>query len=413
MKCDICGFDSTNEKLFKNQKEPFARSKTRCFSCQRSKELTLQKFMFWIPLLPGAYGLYLALTQPVANGAGLLMDIGFVALAGLGATVFHELGHLIAAKLTGHHVYSIQVGLGSLVCDSRLFGIRWRLRAVPVGGQVVAALPDSRWFGLRSTVFILGGVAMNAVCFLVAWKFIHLDKRLEDTSFAGFMPMIILFYINAATIFLNLLPRRSGALQGFLATDGLRLWRIWKHPAETIVEAKVSSYSLQAEDCRLEWRFKESDEWLERGLREFHLHPQLRFALATNPVFAGDFEAAHAALTNLREPLANNKVLFPLLLNNIAYVDALLGSPDLLAEADECSTKALELAGANIIFKGTRGLVLIQLDRFDEGVPLLQEAFRKHPEKWGKAINACCLGLAAARQGRLDDCRRLVALARK
>jgi hypothetical protein len=56
---------------------------------------------------------------------------------------------------------------------------------------------------------------------------------------------------------------------------------------------------------------------------------------------------------------------------------------------------------------------LVQLGRFNDGIPFLKEALRDHPEKWGKAINACCLGIAAQKQGSLDESRSYFALARK
>jgi hypothetical protein len=50
--------------------------------------------------------------------------------------------------------------------------------------------------------------------------------------------------------------------------------------------------------------------------------------------------------------LADDKALFPLLLNNIAYVDALIGSSELLAEADDYSQQALRTIPWLVHFKG-------------------------------------------------------------
>ena len=76
-------------------------------------------------------------------------------------------------------------------------------------------------------------------------------------------------------------------------------------------------------------------------------------------------------------------------------------------------TMSGELSPWFIYFKGIRGLVLAQLGRYDEGIPLLKQALKDHPDKWGKAIHACCLAIAVQGQGDLAQSRRYFALARK
>ena len=85
----------------------------------------------------------------------------------------------------------------------------------------------------------------------------------------------------------------------------------------------------------------------------------------------------------------------------------------MLPEADDFSRQALEKAPWVVYFKGTRGIVLVELGRYDEGIALLEEAMRKHPDNWGKAINACYLGIAAGRRGFPSESRHYFALARK
>ena len=101
------------------------------------------------------------------------------------------------------------------------------------------------------------------------------------------------------------------------------------------------------------------------------------------------------------------------MLNNLAYVDALLGRAELLPEADDFSRRALELNPGSIELRGTRGVVLVELGKFDEGVAMLQYGLRYHPEKSGRAIDACYLGIAAARRGYASECLSYLAIARK
>ena len=124
-------------------------------------------------------------------------------------------------------------------------------------------------------------------------------------------------------------------------------------------------------------------------------------------------QGSRSALRGLLSELAEDANVFPFLLNNIAYVDALLGRPELLPEADDFSRRALEKAPWVVYFKGTRGIVLVELGQYDEGVALLEDALRKHPDKWGKAINASYLGVAAERRGHASESHSFFAMARK
>jgi hypothetical protein len=89
-----------------------------------------------------------------------------------------------------------------------------------------------------------------------------------------------------------------------------------------------------------------------------------------------------------------------LMLNNVAYADALLGEPDLLPEADEYSREALKHLAWHASVKGTRGTVLVERGQLEAGIALLKEALQEHTEPENKALNAC--HLAVAEQKRRD-----------
>ncbi len=67
----------------------------------------------------------------------------------------------------------------------------------------------------------------------------------------------------------------------------------------------------------------------------------------------------------------------------------------------------------SVYFRGTRGRVLVELGRIQEGLPLLHQALKANLEKDGRALNACYLGIAAARRGDLAVSKSYFALARK
>jgi tetratricopeptide (TPR) repeat protein len=99
-------------------------------------------------------------------------------------------------------------------------------------------------------------------------------------------------------------------------------------------------------------------------------------------------------------------------LNNIASADVLIGDPDLLAEADRCSAEAYQNAPWAPPVVGTRGVVLAEMGRLDEGIALLKEAMAKNTEAQGKAFEACYIAIGEKRRGNLAEGQRYLDMAR-
>ncbi len=85
----------------------------------------------------------------------------------------------------------------------------------------------------------------------------------------------------------------------------------------------------------------------------------------------------------------------------------------MLIKADTCSRLALKQIPWLVNCKGTRGSVLIELGRYDEGLKLLHDALRDDSHKPGQALNACYIAIAEARRGNLKESHNYFTLARK
>jgi hypothetical protein len=94
--------------------------------------------------------------------------------------------------------------------------------------------------------------------------------------------------------------------------------------------------------------------------------------------------------------------------SNIAWCDLMIGDPTLRDEADRFSRLALEELPWPSGVKATRGAVLIDLGRADEGVPLVEQSLRKNDGRSGKAIDACWLAIAAAKRGNDAQARKFI-----
>ena len=131
-------------------------------------------------------------------------------------------------------------------------------------------------------------------------------------------------------------------------------------------------------------------------------------------ITAGEYPAARSAAVSLLAEIPAQDARRLTLLNNIAYIDALLDDPALLDEADRYSTEALASLPWHPSLKNTRGLVLLALNRLDEALPLLRESVNapdQSPES--RAERLCTLAMAEARQGEPASAERNLTAARQ
>lgn len=86
--------------------------------------------------------------------------IGFTALA----LIVHELGHLLAARSCKVPASELGLGLGPRLIGFRLAGIRFNLRAIPVGSFVRLDGTALKEKSVRAQLFVhLGGVIFNLI----------------------------------------------------------------------------------------------------------------------------------------------------------------------------------------------------------------------------------------------------------
>lgn len=98
------------------------------------------------------------------------------------------------------------------------------------------------------------------------------------------------------------------------------------------------------------------------------------------------------------------------LLDALACVPFLDGLPAYLPEADRWSRQALAIQPDSLTLRGTRGAILIEQGRFDEGEHLLQEVLAKSEADIDQGICSFFLALAARQRG---DRRTALRLARR
>jgi hypothetical protein len=269
----------------------------------------------------------------------------------------HELGHVMFAAVGSIPVRLISIGIGPLLWRGR-FGETWiELRVLPWAGFVAPyPLVNYRWHW--RALFVLGGVLGNAavICLLAALEAIRgVPPGARDILGAiGFAQVLI--------IVVAIVPRCPAVRGTRIPTDGMRLLQLLWRPRDEAAQTRAA-YATQLSPY-------------SRGNTELTISP------ASSRVFcdvgwyylSGDRDARH----DLREALLHEVEGGNLAPKEKMFVlDALitdgLVSCDLTVRPylDEWSRRALALGPELPTLLGSRGAVLVELGRYEEGKALL------------------------------------------
>ena len=300
----------------------------------------------------------LVICELVARDHGLFwprLVIWFVVGCAIGAAC-HELGHLLCAAIGSIPIRSIVVGDGPLLWRRR-FGETWlELRLLPFLGRVQPyPVVNYRWYAW--VLFRSGGVVGNVavICLVAALDAIAAPKQAGE--FLGPIAFAQLCVIVSA-----LVPMRVSVDGARRPTDGMHLLQMsWKRrdyaaearaahamwlshygngspqPTMTLASARVLYHLSRTDRATDEEARRDFREALLRELERGHLVREERIlaldALVTDGLISGD-RAVRASL-------------------------------------DEWSRQALELGPELPTLLGSRGAVLVELGRFEEGKALL------------------------------------------
>ncbi len=386
-----------------------------CPLCHPKEEKGIYRTLFLCIVGLSAFGLFLCFRYPSSSMGVLLLNAALIQVLFFISTVAHEVGHVLLAAIAGLRPFGIEIGKGPVVTVKKWFGLRWEIRAIPYGGCAHSATPWTRFYRLRQTACVLGGPLVNAVLLGVGVYGIDagLDQFKAGEILAGLRPAGMFTAVNIALLFFSLWPAVYDTRHGKSPSDGLALWKTWRLTSQEIEGHVLHYFYKKCEADYHEGRFADALRWAQEGLEK---HP-ISYELAM-------MEAAMLReLSRLPESrrayirLLGRYYIYPevrgLIFNNVADGDLLTRDPDLLAEADACSRLALELTRAAYYVKSTRGGALVEVGEYEEALTMLHQAFAQNPDKRGKALDACYIGLAEAGLGRKAESASYLALARK
>jgi tetratricopeptide (TPR) repeat protein len=221
------------------------------------------------------------------------------------------------------------------------------------------------------------------------------------------------FYANLAILVGNLWPHNVATAFGALPSDGKQLLLTFFLSHEQRVLHHAMNFAMEIHICHGRGDYEGARSWLEKGLA---LYPDNETLLNWDGIIGlelMEYKKARECFMKLLHRDSKEPLMRPLMLNNIAYTNALLGGDELLKEADEYSQAAMTAISWMPEVRGTRGAVLAAMGRIEEALPMLHDSMLQAVTLNDKAINACMISMAEARRGNLDVARNYLVEARK
>jgi hypothetical protein len=380
-KCAKCGVVSEIEEVF--LKSYYSDKIFYCPECwgrdviQRGESYLIA----CVAILIG--GLVWVIIRPQNEFAWLIFQMGlFLSFISVVA-VPHELGHVLAGFMTKAKILRVTIGLGRTLYKRDIFGIEWEFCAIPICGFTSAGFNNRKFYRLRSFLVSLGGPFMNLMLGVAALFVLFSISSL-------WLAAVIRAFIaaNVFQLLYNLLPRKGVFAGTLTSSDGLTLLT-----APFISESKINQnieacYVWEGYGYYLKGRLEDAKQIYETALANFPDSIALQEEMGRILLDLGNYGDARNLFVQLQKNIEIQPAMAVRLLNDIATADVLMGTKELLDEADVFSQTACEKMPWQTGFKGTRGLVLAKKGHIEQGLTLLKEAMDKTDNSSHKAIYA-------------------------
>lgn len=328
---------------------------------------------------------------------GILRPLPGIVVALVVVLLVHELGHAAAGLAVGDPPAEISIGVGPTLLGVTFRGTRLVLRLLPLAGHTLAASVAVGRSTARAAFVVSAGSAANLA--LAGILFAVTPPGTWGRTVA---------WLSLATAAFNLVPLGAKGA----ATDGLLLLRLVRDQAQDSSSPMAASALARAMAHERAGRLADAQAWCERALAAQPDNTAAAAFLAAVHLRRG---AASQARRRLRELLEGDLPLQrrALALNNLAWADLLLAHPDLLDEAAWAVTEACRTLPWEPAVQNTRGLLLIEQGRADEGLTVVGEALRDAVDRSSRASMHAVQAIGLARLGRLAPADRALQTARR
>lgn len=367
--------------------------------------------MLAIPLLLVA-GYLFKNFNPGGFAGGFLVNLALIQIFLILSIVPHELGHALSARALGWRVYQITIGAGKQLWKARWGNTLIDLRLIPLSGATFMVPNDMSLFRLKLFLSVLAGPSVNAlmaVAVILAFEGSAFPLDLEPLSNTA----RLFVFSNGLVLLFNLWPRQASTGMGSLGTDGKLLIQLLSFRKSALDELRASRFAHEANLARERGDLAAATSSCEKGLALYPDNVALLNWSGITHLDAQRYDFAREVFLKLLQKAKPNSAVRLVLLNNIAYADALSGRTELLAEADAYSRDAHAMLPWLPAAMGTRGTVLVALGKYAEGIQLLEKSLADADSARNKSENACLLVLAYAKTGQEKQAANYYQLAKQ
>jgi tetratricopeptide (TPR) repeat protein len=411
-KCDICGIETkVKEAFYLIGDESSIHARRRCPQCWMKKQTGAAKRAFFAYFCAAAIGLILVFSTADNTFGWFLLNLVLYYLLMIVAALPHELGHAFVAKAVGFRVFHISIGYGRTIFERPFCGFNFQLKSIPFGGFAFSTPKNSKSYRVKKCLVVLAGPSANLLIAAMLAVMIP-DQALSFDFNNGINLPGVFFVANMVSFGYSLVPHYFESVFGKIPNDGQIILKTLSIKKPAIEALPVYYYLYESVECCKRKQLQMAGEWIEKGLVLFPDYVTLldrRGALLTYQKQFSEARSVFLQLLSRPNVHAYHRCYYA---NNLAWVDALIGGDELIQEADKYSAEALENMPHVSYFKGTRGTVLVEMGRFDEGLKLLKEAMASAMDSTSKALNACHIAIAEHRRGNLEEGQKYAAIAR-
>lgn len=329
----------------------------------------------------------------------------------------HEFGHTAVAAILRFKILSIQVGYGRRLASSRLFDIPITVHAIPLIG-LTRAFPQSRsWSRLRLWLYASGGLLTHFFFLSISIFLFPEILDIRNTIFKlthEFAPLEVFVVANLLLVLTNIVPRKLKNPHGTYKTDGYLLVTIPFIKDADLAELENALPRLEAADLLQRGEYDQAREIYERELEKNPNDNLAKHDLAIVDLNTGAYERSRQLFRQLLDAEEFQKPeVKTLLMNNIAWTAAVIGREEYLREADEFSLTVYESAPGFASYIGTRGTVLVRLNRNREGIDLLKKSYKYQSVPEARAAGACFIAIGEAKQNDFKEADKWLERAQK
>jgi hypothetical protein len=326
--------------------------------------------------------------------------IGFYLLSyGIGV-VLHESGHAAAALVTGGEVNYMRLGFRITKRPPwtiKFLGFPILIYGLPFSGSVQSLVYSTHHYRTKRCFMIAAGVLVNTLLLLGGIVLIQVLPDNSDHSFVlGWM------LANALLIAISLFPRKIRSCGKIQGNDAMNFWETLNYSDEKI-EQLINSAVLT--------------RTMKQGAADAEKMsiPELLTKQEAEPANSAVLMYLIEKLREADDPRHLDYLLklieLPVPESTIGeFIDASLtrqlngGPPKRPELADQLSQRLLKINDC-ISTRGTRGSVLVDLGRTDEGWTMLQHVLWKTASEFDQVYTHIFLALAESQRGNLAVAR--------